>query len=59
VNVDLATYINNKITEKSEKLKLEKCPDKNAKLHFSLKTSFIGEVKDFDLMRYLFNHFFF
>ena len=51
--MDLAGYINNKVTEKSEKLKLEKCPDKNAKLHFLLKTTFLGEVKDFDLMRFL------
>jgi N-terminal C2 in EEIG1 and EHBP1 proteins len=49
-NFDLASFVNSKVSEKNEKLKLEKCPDKNAKLNLHIKILFLGEVKDFDLM---------
>ena len=50
-NLDLGALINNKVVELSENYKLEKCPDKNAKIFLKIKTSFLGEVKDVDAVR--------
>ncbi|KAL4453014.1 hypothetical protein ABPG73_002299 [Tetrahymena malaccensis] len=47
--IDLAHYARNKITNKQESLKLEKCPDKNALFNFNIATSIVGQV-EFDNM---------
>ncbi|EAR82130.2 EEIG1/EHBP1 protein amine-terminal domain protein (macronuclear) [Tetrahymena thermophila SB210] len=47
--IDLAHYARNKITNKQESLKLEKCPDKNALFTFNIATSIVGQV-EFDNM---------
>lgn len=57
--LDLGSLLNNKIVELTENYRLEKCPDKNAKIFLKIKTSFLGEVKDVDAVRFFlyFNNF--
>jgi hypothetical protein len=49
--MDLGALINNKVVELTESYKLDKCPDKNARIFLTIKTSFLGEVKDVDAVR--------
>lgn len=49
--LDLGMLLNNKIVELSECYKLERCPDKEAKIFVKIKTSYLGEVKDVDAIR--------
>lgn len=49
--LDLGQIINNKVVELKENYRLEKCPDKNAKIFLNIKTIFMGEVKDVEAMR--------
>jgi len=47
--------LNSKIVELTENYRLEKCPDKNARIFLKIKTSFLGEVKDVDAVRFIFH----
>lgn len=51
--LDLGMLLNNKIVELSESYRLERCPDKEARIFLKIKTTYLGEVKDVDAVRYL------
>ena len=51
--LDLGVLLNNKTVELRDSFKLEKCPDKNARIFLAIKTLFLGEVKDVEAMRFL------
>ncbi len=41
VSLDLSSYVNGKQKETKESVKLDKCPDQNATITFSLKVKYI------------------
>ena len=49
---DVAPFLNERNQSKTYELGLSKCPDKNAKICFSLRAN-IMEEKSFDTLRYL------
>jgi hypothetical protein len=41
VNLDLSSYVNGKLKETKETIKLDKCPDQNATITFTLKVKYV------------------
>ena len=45
VTIELSNYVNNKKPETTEKLFLQKCPDEEANITFTMKIIFLGQIE--------------